>query len=610
MQPLTQYFSQESIEAGMIPYEQYHPYPQAAERGFWEKRSELVREYYISQGEKFLSFLWKSVDATSFLNFYRTGDRTENETQNFSKRKALGALILAECFEYQGRFLDAIINGIWSVCEETVWSIGAHLKFGGQRDLLPDPELGQPLDLFSLETAHLIAFADYMLGDALDQVSPAVRRRIKKELYQRTIRPFVSRSDYWWMGFLEGYRPLNNWNPWCTCNALWVVLLCCEEKDLRKKGIWKAVQCLSVYLDDAPQDGSCDEGTSYWVQAGFRAIETVDLLCGSVKCDRSILQSQKLLNMARFMVHNHIDREWYVNFADGSAKMNTTIPCGMLYLSRVLQDRTLESEAAGLFEQNKGLETAQSGYDPGRVMLNVMYYDQLSQIRAKPVLQKTVWYPQTQVMLCRETEEYGKGLFLAAKGGHNGESHNHNDIGTFIVFRDGTPVLIDIGVGTYTRQTFGPERYSIWTMRSLYHNLPLFQGIEQRPGKEFCAREAVFSSVEFQDCFSMDLSAAYGLEAGTVFREFLFDRKGREIRVTDRLRQKQPCQWTLMTAQRPELGEGEFWAGGCRVEVEHGTLSVEPIPLTDEKLSRVWGDTCYRVLVTGETDVQTIRVYA
>ena len=37
MQPLTQYFSQESIEAGMIPYEQYHPYPQAAERGFWEK---------------------------------------------------------------------------------------------------------------------------------------------------------------------------------------------------------------------------------------------------------------------------------------------------------------------------------------------------------------------------------------------------------------------------------------------------------------------------------------------------------------------------------------------------------------------------------------------
>ena len=38
------------------------------------------------------------------------------------------------------------------------------------------------------------------------------------------------------------------------------------------------------------------------------------------------------------------------------------------------------------------------------------------------------------------------------------------------------PVIIDAGVGTYTRQTFSSERYTIWTMQSNYHNLPMING--------------------------------------------------------------------------------------------------------------------------------------
>ncbi|MFF5249487.1 hypothetical protein ACFY3V_34860 [Streptosporangium sp. NPDC000095] len=54
------------------------------------------------------------------------------------------------------------------------------------------------------------------------------------------------------------------------------------------------------------------------------------------------------------------------------------------------------------------------------------------------------------MMVARERRGSPDGLFLAAKGGYNVESHNHNDVGPFIVALDARPVLVDVGVGEYT----------------------------------------------------------------------------------------------------------------------------------------------------------------
>ena len=50
------------------------------------------------------------------------------------------------------------------------------------------------------------------------------------------------------------------------------------------------------------------------------------------------------------------------------------------------------------------------------------------------------------------------GWTLAAKGGSNAESHNHNDVGSFIAYYDSAPVLVDPSCGTYTKQTFSEGR--------------------------------------------------------------------------------------------------------------------------------------------------------
>ena len=37
---------------------------------------------------------------------------------------------------------------------------------------------------------------------------------------------------------------------------------------------------------------------------------------------------------------------------------------------------------------------------------------------------------------------------LAVKGGSNDDSHNHNDVGSVILYRNEKPLLIDLGVET------------------------------------------------------------------------------------------------------------------------------------------------------------------
>ena len=97
------------------------------------------------------------------------------------------------------------------------------------------------------------------------------------------------------------------------------------------------------------------------------------------------------------------------------------------------------------------------------------------------------WYPETE--FCYLTNK--SGWFLATKGGFNNESHNHNDVGTFSLYVNTIPVLIDAGVGTYTRQTFSSERYTIWTMQSNYHNLPMINGVPQSFGQNYKATDVV-----------------------------------------------------------------------------------------------------------------------
>ncbi len=189
------------LKAILKPRDQWKPFPTAADRAGWEALPEAVRGAQIALGERALTLPWPHLDATTYLQFARTGNRSQYEAPYFVRRDILGTLVIAECCEGKGRFLDAITNAVWSICEESSWVLPAHMYIQGDEPGLPDTA-APVVDLFAAETAALVAWTVYLVGDALQSVSPLIRARLEREIDARVLTPNLERDDFWWMGFM------------------------------------------------------------------------------------------------------------------------------------------------------------------------------------------------------------------------------------------------------------------------------------------------------------------------------------------------------------------------------------------------------------------------
>ena len=226
-------FSREELQKVVIPYSTWTPFPKLNDREGWSKADQQLMQAYVKEAEKYITYEWPSIPATKSLLIERTGNRSEFEAISFQKRRVLGILLIAEIAENKGRFIDPIINGVYSICEETWWGSPAHLpkskEFAGLMDV------SQPfVELFGAETSTYLAWVDYFLGEKLDAVSPQIRKRIYSEVNYRIFQPLMTKAHGWMSSNANGRRP-NNWNPWICSNWLNAVLLL--EKDDNKRTV-------------------------------------------------------------------------------------------------------------------------------------------------------------------------------------------------------------------------------------------------------------------------------------------------------------------------------------------------------------------------------------
>ena len=197
-------------------------------------------------------------------------------------------------------------------------------------------------------------------------------------------------------------------------------------------------------------------------------------------------------------------------------------------------------------------------------------------------------------------------FILPAKGGHNAESHNHNDVGSCILYYNGYPVLIDVGVGIYSKKTFSNQRYEIWTMRSSFHNLPTINGIEQKDGKQFAARATRFNSTKTKASFSVDISGAYPREAKVKewTRSYTLER-GKKITITDHYQlEENNGANTLnfisdLNCRIVTSGIIELSGPGVAMKMKYDPSVLKPCieikPTEDKRLFTAWGDHVTRI---------------
>ncbi|MHC4171455.1 MAG: heparinase II/III domain-containing protein [Planctomycetota bacterium] len=614
---LSQLYPKERLQNILIPRIEWQPFAKVKDRAAWAAIPEPIHHKFTSLGQEYLDKDIPSLPATLYLEYKRIGNRSNYQDLWLQRRKMLHCLVLAECMEGKGRFLDAIANFLWAICEESSWTWPAHI--GAQRAGVDLPDTSEPIvALFSAETANSLAWTVYLLKEELDTVSPQICKRVENQIDLRILRPYLKRDDFGWMAFVargDGRRP-NNWNPWINSNVLAAALLIETDETRRRDLVHKVLRCLDNFLIPYPSDGSCDEGPSYWGHAGASLFDNLELLYSATGERFNLYENSVIQEIGRFIYRAHISDDYFVNIGDCDARLNIDRDLVFRYGRRIKDEKMQSLATYGLIKEEL-FDTEKSFRSLGRMLYKLFNLSSLFAAKSSsPPLLRDVWLgdEDMQMMAARDKEGSSEGLYVACWAGHNGQSHNHNDVGNFIIFLDGRPFIVDVGKPTYARQTFSADRYQIWLMQSAYHNLPTVNGVMQEAGRRYAAGSIQYESNEGYVQLKMNIAPAYPQEAGvkTWFRTVRLNR-GRDIQVVDSFELKEESRNIIQNLITPCLivqdKPGTLVLRDCEKQTElilqydphRLAIQTETISLDDDRLLQIWGSRLHRILLKSKS---------
>lgn len=573
----------------LLPCEEFLPFRDIS----YTNKPVIQDEYHddiIKNAEIALDTEYPQLPASVYMQFKRNGNRSVYEGIYFKRRSMICALMLGEYIERKNRFIDKLLDGVWMLLEESTWVIPAHNK--SRKDMVCPltyawGETVDNIDLFSAETGSLLAWVYYLTQDILDIQTPLVCERMLYELDRRIITPFLKYDNMGWMG-LNG-ESVNNWNPWILSNVLTVCALCVSDKTQREIITDRAMIMLDNFIGGYHSDGGCDEGPGYWSVAGASYFDCLELLYdmsgGKIDC----FGNELVRRVGEYIENVHISSNYFINFADCAPILK---PNYMMISRYGRRTNSLSLEAFG----KSGLKHNKNKVTPFYTLfyrgikglcetVNVDYNDYKAP--------KRMWMDGINVMAVRSGE-----LYLAMKGGHNAESHNHNDVGSFIVYIDGKPLFCDAGVATYTAETFGKNRYKLWTMQSQYHNTLTINGYMQEAGVQYRAENPVYNSET--GSLTLDLKKAYKSDAKINHYLRSGEISDGKIIITDdiSLDGTGDIVFNLLSVAKPDITKKGYLEFNDAIVHYDGSLEVdiEEIILDDRKLITDWKQECmYRI---------------
>lgn len=564
-----------------------------------------ISEKLIERAEKALATEIPQLYATEYMMFRRNGNRSVFQDAYFARREIMLSLAIGEYLEGRGRFTDKLIDTVWLVLEETSWVLPAHNpQLDGVKCPLPYAYADECdyIDLFSASTGADLAVVYYLCGDALKEVSTLITDRILYELDRRIIKPYLNDEHIWrrciWTG-VNGKR-VNNWCPWIISNILTVVAMAVKDDVTRTVTVRRSLPLLDNFTQLYHPDGGCDEGPSYWGAAGGALVDALMLLDRLTGGYVNLFDDPLVKNMGEYIVKVTVGRDRALNFADSPAKIS---PSGaqVYHWGKAVGSEMMRNYAAWRLDGEPVSAFIGLNHTPYRALLSFTTPRLPRESLNAPM---RFYIGGIAVAGTREYAELDRGLYLALKGGHNGESHNHNDLGNLIVFADGKPIFIDAGSGTYTKRTFGEDRYSIWAMCSDYHNTATFSGVTQKNGSEYRACNEVYDQKTGR--LALDLTNAYPAESGLRSYTRSAVLQGGVITVVDEVEfaASGSVSFSFITVKKPEsVSPSSFVLQGRTVSFDP-TLkySIEALDATEPEVNIIperWDtDTLYRIRLT------------
>lgn len=508
---------------------EWFPYPAYEDREAWDKLCEPFKESIYKKAEKYLNYNWELFRATAYLEYEKTGDRKLALCEEHN-REAIIALTLAELCEGNGTYIPQLIDGLWYMSQQYSWAHFQHTGYQKSKRTLPT-DTEYVISLHNASTAACIAIAYHFFKKTFDSYDPSIAETIYHSIDRQILTPFMDESQdsvahRIWTGFMKAPgKKLNNWTPFCDHHVLTTYLLMERDQDRLLKAIERSVKIMDFYMNDVPSDGACDEGPGYWNMSFGKVYDYARTLYDASDGKANVFSDKLIRRMGEYKSKTYFDGGWTLSFGDCTPR-DIGGP-GLLFRygydtgSRELMDlgvyllRNTKTETFKPTGINIGLEGTY------RQLEALRYHDKMTRFEDNLLAQeesfrkaisylradiKSEYYPVSGYAILR------KGLWnLGCKGSHNGESHNHNDVGSAILIWDTMPVLYDCGTGTYVKETFSAQRYTIWSMQSRWHATPSPNGVLQRDGSQYASKNT--SCNIGKGFFSTDIAGAYPISA-------------------------------------------------------------------------------------------------
>jgi hypothetical protein len=555
---------------------------------------------FRNRAEAELGSPWPQPLAHNAARFHLDGNRVDWERPAFARQHRLTRAAVLAAATGEERWIDETLDGAIALCEQSSWCWPAHddtlHRHGSVLATVTDPYV----DLGAGEAVAQLAWLDAIAGDLVEERYPGFRARLAHEARTRVLDPFVARRDWRWIGD-PGH--VNNWNPWIHGNVIAAALQFLDGGE-RAHVVSLAIEGLDHYVAALPDDGAIDEGYAYWWNGACRLVEALDLIAHATGLDATGALTNVRETLA-FPHRMHLGDDWFINVSDAQARQTDPQPWHALYRAALRIGAQDAADFAALHRDPERPAVAEVD-GLGRAVRGIADPQWLAAGPGADPRPARVWLPSTQMLVVREGR-----LSVATKGGHNAESHNHNDIGSVIVASGGVPVVIDAGRPTYDARTFSDARYDLWMMQSEWHGVPFVNGRGQRHGAEYAARDV---SVD-ERSITMDLAGAYDVPGLATWTRTVSNDGSVTIADAWDLADG-TAEFRLLLAGDVTLGEGSCtvapiegappvvieWDGAAPARLVEQTLE-------DPMLTRSWGARLTRldIDVTGRSSL-TVRV--
>jgi hypothetical protein len=418
---------------------------------------------------------------SEYSRYAQTGDRLRYERRYFARRCRLVSLAATALLDNPAdSHLSTLVAELEATCDEYTWALPAHEDYATALGRGMD----QCVDLFAAETAHTLAETVTLLGDRLPT---ALCHRVREQVEHRVLSAYFDdpRPQRW-----ESWA--NNWSAVCAGAAGMAALALVDDPARLDRMVDRVRSAMATFRSGFGADGGCAEGVEYWVYGFGYFTYFAEALRD--RTGEDLLTADGIRDIAAFPARVALGSGAYVAFSDSTER--PMLPAGLLSrLAARLGTPVPELPAVASLH-------ADHCYRWGHLSRTLAWTDPAILARKAP---SGTEYLANLGWVIDRTE----AVTFAAKGGHNDEPHNHNDLGHFVLYAGGESLLTDLGAGEYTKDYFGPARYSALHPSAEGHSVPLLDGRAQRTG-----RDAAATVLEFREHpdgleFALDLTAAY-----------------------------------------------------------------------------------------------------